>query len=185
MTDDNGKRQYHPAFRAIAWIVPMAAIAVIAALMLTGGDDDRINAAGIAPPVSADIPYIGFAEVDTVIAGANEAFGKKDYDETARLLTRARFFIHSGISEGIFDSMPVNLDLVLGLSEFYRGYPLKGILFVTTAVEAEPGNETYMWYLGMMHMSQGNGDEAKMWLEKTAAAGGKYSESAARALRKI
>lgn len=185
MTEDNGKRQYHPALRAIVWIVPLAAIAVIAVLMLTGGNEDRISATGIAPPVSADIPYMGFAEIDTVIAGANEAFERKNYDETARLLTRARFFIHSGISEGMFDHVPVNLDLVLGLSEFYRGYPLKGILFLTTAVEANPDNETYMWYLGMMHLSQGNRDEAKMWLEKTAGAGGKYSESAARALAEM
>ena len=182
MADDNGKRQYHPAFRAIAWTVPLAALAVIAVLLISGGNDDGVSAVEVDPPVPAEIPFTGFAEIDTVIAGANEAFERKDYDESARLLTRARFFIHSGISEGMFDSLPDNLELVLGLSEFYRGYPLKGILLVTAAAEVEPRNETYMWYLGLMHLSRGNRDEAKMWLKKTAASGGKYSESAARAL---
>jgi hypothetical protein len=184
MTGNNGKRQYHPAFRVMAWAVPLAALALIAVLLTAGGDRGRGRGGGIVvePPVSADIPYIGFAEIDTVLAGANEAFKKKDYDETARLLTRARFFINSGISEGMFTGMPRNLELVLGLSEFYRGYALKGILFVTAAAAAEPPDETCLWYLGLMHLSQGNRKEAKIWLERTAAIGGVYAERARTAL---
>ncbi len=185
MTDDNGKRQYHPAFRALTWIVPLAALAVIAVLLISGGDDGTGSGVEVRPPVSSGIQYIGFAEIDTVIAGANEAFEKKDYDEASRLLTRARFFIHSGISEGSFDSVPRNLDLVLGLSDFYRGFPLKGILYVTIAAEADPQNETYSWYLGLMHLSQKNRKEARMWLERTAAMGGVYSESAKTALEEM
>ena len=185
MTDNNVKRQYHPAFRALTWIVPLAALAIIAVLLIFGGDDKRGSGGEVRPPVSAGIPYIGFAEIDTVIAGANEAFEKKDYDEASRLLTRARFFIHSGISEGSFDSMPRNLDLVLGLSDFYRGFPLKGILYVTIAAEADPQNETYAWYLSLMHLSQKNKVDAKMWLERTATIGGVYSESAKTALEKM
>lgn len=185
MTDDNGKRQYHPAFRALAWAVPLAALAVIAILMIWGERGDRTSIIDIKPPDEAGIPYVGFAEIDTVIAGANESFTRKNYEETSRLLTRARFFIHSGISEGMLDTMPQNLELVLGLSEFYRGNTLKGILFVTTAVETEPRNGTYLWYLGLMHLSQGNKGEAGMWLERAAAAGGKYSESAKTALEEM
>jgi hypothetical protein len=185
MTDDNGKRQYHPAFRALAWAVPLAALVVIAVLLVSGDRDGKGSGIEIPPPASAGIPYIGFAEIDTLIAGATEAFEDKDYDETARLLSRARFFIHSGISEGTFDSVPRNLELILGLSEFYRGYPLKGILFVTAAAEIEPRNETYSWYLGMMHLSQGNNKEARKYLERTAALGGSYSESAGKALGEI
>ena len=182
MTDDNGKRQYHPALRALTWAVPLAALAMIAVLLISGDNDGNGGSIDISPPAAAVIPYIGFAEIDSVIAGANESFIREDYEETARLLTRARFFIHSGISEGMFDAAPQNLELVLGLSEFYRGNTLKGILFVTTAVEAEPQNGMYLWYLGMMYLSQGDKDEARMWLERTVAAGGKYSESAKTAL---
>jgi len=185
MTDDNGKRQYHPAFRALTWIVPLAALAVIAGLMISGGEEGRGSGIEIAPPPSAGIPYVGFAEIDTLIAGAAEAFEGKDYEETARLLSRARFFIHAGISEGRFDSLPRNLELILGLSEFYRGYPLKGTLFVTTAAEMEPQNETYSWYLSLMHLSQGNKIDARRYLERTAAIGGVYSESARTALEEI
>jgi hypothetical protein len=185
MTDDNGKKQYHPAFRAIAWAVPLTALAFIAFLLLTGDGNQTGSGVEIPPPASAEIPYIGFAQIDTIIAGANEAFEMKDYEETARLLSRARFFIHSGISEGRFDSMPRNLELILGLSEFYRGYALKGTLFVTTAAEADPQNETYAWYLGMMHLSLGNREEAKKYLERTAALGGIYAERARTTLAEI
>ena len=182
MADDNGKRQYHPAMRAMTWAVPLAALAISVILLISGGEAAKDRGIEISPPEEAVIAYIGFAEIDTVIAGANESFSGKDYDESARLLARARFFIHSGISEGKFDEMPDNLELVLGLSEFYRGNTLKGILFVTSAAETAPRNETYLWYLGMMHLSQGNDDEARIWLERTAAAGGKYAEQAKSAL---
>jgi hypothetical protein len=178
MTDDKGKRQYHPAFRALTWGLPIVALGIIAALLILGNGNDRAGSVEISPPATAGIPYVGFAEIDTIIAGATEAFGRKRYEETARLLTRARFFIHSGISEGRFDVMPPNLELILGLSEFYRGYPVKGILFVTSAATEEPMNETYSWYLGLMHLSQGNDREARMWLEKTASLGGVYADSA-------
>ena len=181
MTDDNGKRQYHPALRALTWAVPLAALVMIAVIMIWGGDDGKGGSIDISPP-AAVIPYVGFAEIDTVIAGANESFAGKNYEETSRLLTRARFFIHSGISEGMLSTMPQNLELILGLSEFYRGNTLKGILFVTTAAEAEPQNGMYLWYLGMMYLSQGDKNEARMWLERTVTAGGKYSESAKAAL---
>jgi hypothetical protein len=182
MADDNEKRQYHPALRAMTWVVPLAALVIIAVLLMSRGDSGKGGGIEISPPEGAVISYLGFAEIDTVIAGANESFSRKDYEETARLLTRARFFIHSGISEGMLDEMPDNLELVLGLSEFYRGNTLKGILFVTSAAETAPRNETYLWYLGMMHLSQGNDDEARMWLERTAAAGGIYAEPAKRTL---
>lgn len=182
MADDNEKRQYHPAMRAMTWIVPLAALVIIAVLLISGGDSGKDGGIEISPPEGVVIAYIGFAEIDTVIAGANESFSRKNYEETSRLLTRARFFIHSGISEGKFNEIPDNLELVLGLSEFNRGNTLKGILFVTSAAETAPRNETYLWYLGMMHLSQGNDSEARMWLEKTAAAGGKYAEPAKRTL---
>ena len=177
MTGDNAKRQYHPAFRAISWGVPLAALAVIAALLIFGGEGEKGSGVDVSPPARAGIPYVGFAEIDSIIAGATEAFEKRDYEESARLLSRARFFIHSGISEGRFDGVPRNLELILGLSEFYRGYPLKGILFVTSAAEVEPQNETYAWYLGLMHLSEGNIKDARKYLERTAAIGGIYSES--------
>ena len=185
MTDDNGKRQYHPAFRALTWIVPVAALAAIAFILLFGGGDDEGTGIEIVPPQPAGIPYVRFAEIDTLIAGATKAFERKDYDESARLLARARFFIHSGIREGRFDHMPANLELILGLSEFLRGYQLKGILFVTAAAETDPLNEMYAWYLGMMHLSKGNNKEAKEWFEKTAALGGLHAESARKALEEI
>ncbi len=80
---------------------------------------------------------------------------------------------------------PRNLELILGLSEFYRGYPRKGILLVTSAADAEPQNETYAWYLGQMHLSEGNKKDARKYLERTAAIGGIYSESAKAALEEM
>ncbi len=46
-------------------------------------------------------------------------------------------------------------------------------------------NETYAWYLGMMHLSEGNKEEAKKYLERTAALGGLYAESARMTLEEI
>ena len=146
MTDDNGKRQYHPAFRALTRGLPIAAAGIIAALLILGNGNESTGRVRITPPAEAGIPYVGFAEIDTIIAGAAEAFDRKRYDESARLLSRARFFIHSGISEGRFDGIPPNLELILGLSEFYRGYPVKGMLFVTSAAAAEPTNGTCLLY---------------------------------------
>ncbi len=177
MTGDNAQKRYHPAFRALSWGVPLAALAVIAALLFFGADGDRGSGVEVSPPTPAGISSVGFAEIDSIIAGATEAFEKRDYKESARLLSRARFFIHSGISEGRFGGVPRNLELILGLSEFYRGYPLKGILFVTSAAEVEPQNETYAWYLGLMHLSEGNKKDARKYFERTAALGGIYSDS--------
>ena len=185
MTGDNAQKRYHPAFRALSWGVPLAALAVIAALLLFGGEREKGSVVEVNPPASAGIPNTGFAEIDSIIAGATEAFEKRDYEESARLLARARFFIHSGISEGRFDGVPRNLELILGLSEFYRGYPLKGILLVTYATEMEPQNGTYAWYLSLMHLSEGNKKEARKYLERTAAIGGIYSESAKTALEEM
>ena len=176
MTGNNAQKQPHPAFRALTWGVPLAALAVIAALLIFGKGSGN-GGIDISPPARAGIPYVGFAEIDTIIAGASEAFEKGDYRESAALLSRARFFIQSGTSQGRFDGLPRNLELILGLSEFYRGYPEKGILIVTGAAEAEPRNESYLWYLGQLHLSEGNRKEARKYLVRTAAIGGIYSES--------
>lgn len=185
MAGNNEQKRQHPAFRVLSWGVPLAALAIIAALMIFGKNGERDSGVEISPPASAGIPYVGFAEIDSIIAGAAEAFEKGNYEESAGLLTRARFFIHSGISEDRFDGVPRNLELILGLSEFYRGYPLKGILFVTSAAAVEPQNETYAWYLGLMHLSEGNIKDAKKYLERTAAIGGIYSESSKTILEKM
>ena len=175
MTGNNAQKRPHPAFRVLSWGVPLAALAVIAALIIPGKNAQP--GGEVSPPARAGIPYVGFAEIDSIIAGASVAFEKGDYKESASLLTRARFFIRSGINEGRFDGLPRNLELVLGLSEFYRGYSGKGILIITGAAETDPENETYSWYLGQLHLSEGNRIEAKKYLERTAAMGGVYSES--------
>ena len=185
MTGNNAQKRYHPAFRWLSWGVPLAALAVIAAFLFSGGEEKKGSGVEVSPPAPAGITNTGFAEIDSIIAGATEAFEKRDYEESARLLSRARFFIHSGISEGRFDGIPRNLELILGLSEFYRGYPLKGILFVMCAAEVEPRNETYAWYLGLMHLSEGNNKDARKYLERAAALGGIYSDSSGKILEEM
>jgi tetratricopeptide (TPR) repeat protein len=185
MTGNSPRRGYNPAFRLISVGVPLAAIAAIAALLIFPGGREPGSMIEIKPPLSAGIPYVGFAEIDTTIAGGAEAFEEGDYDEAARLLSRARFFIHSGIMEGRFDRFPRNLELILGLSEFLRGYPPKGIEFVASAAETNPENETYSWYLGLMYLSQGSRDEAKKYLQRTAALDGIYSQSAVKILEEM
>jgi hypothetical protein len=177
MTGNNANKQLHPAYRVLTWGVPLVALAVIAFIMVSGREDKR-SGEEITPPAQAAIPYVGFAEIDSIISGASKAFEKGEYEESASLLARARFFIQSGIREERFDRLPRNLELILGLSEFYRGYPRKGIISVTSAVESEPQNETYRWYLGLMHLYEGNREDARKHLERTVAIGGIYSESA-------
>ncbi len=185
MTDNNAQKRYHPAFRGLSWGVPLAALAVIAAFLLFGEEEEKGRGVEVSPPAPAGIQNTGFAQIDSIIADATEAFEKRDYDESARLLSRARFFIHTGISERRLDVMPRNLELILGLSEFYRGYPLKGILLVTCAAEVEPRNETYAWYLGLMHLSEGNNKDARKYLERAAALGGIYSDSSGKILEEM
>ena len=155
------------------WIVPAAALAVVAALLLRG-EPDRTHTV-IAPPLEAKTLWVGYAEIDTIIAGAAEAFEAKDWKETSRLLSRARFFIESGIREGSFERVPPSLDLMLGLAEYNRGNYDKGISQVTAAAEAEPGSGMYPYYLGWMHLGTGNGGEARKSLERAAALGGRYA----------
>jgi hypothetical protein len=177
MTGDKVQKGPHPAFRALSWGLPLAALAVIAALLIFG-DDGGEEGTMVSPPSRAGIPYVGFAEIDSIIAGGADAFEKGDYDGSAALLARARFFIASGIREGRFAGMPRNLELILGLSQYYRGYPEKGIEMVMGAAEAEPRSEICSWYLGRMLLSEGDAEGARKYLERTAALGGMYSESA-------
>jgi tetratricopeptide (TPR) repeat protein len=178
MHAENRKDQYHPALRAAMWIIPLAALAVIAAALIGGGSGDEPGKISIVPPEEAGIPYVGFAEIDTVIAGGSSAFQQRRYDEASRLLSRARFFIQSGIREGRFDSMPPNLEMILGLADYLRGYPLKGILYLTAAADSDPDNAEYTWYLGQMLLAEGKGEEAEKWLRKTVSLGGAHSAEA-------
>jgi TPR repeat protein len=185
MPAENGNNQYHPALRALMWVVPAAALVVIVIALVAGGGGPAGDAVVIDPPAGVDIPWIGFAQIDTLIAGASDAFVARRYEETSRLLSRARFFIHSGIREGQFEQVPPRLELILGLADWYRGFPLKGILYVTSAAEADPENGTYAWYLGRMHLGRGNREDAVKWLEKAAEAGGEHAGEAKALLQEL
>ncbi len=165
--ESNGKR-YHPLLRAMTWAVPLAALAVIAGFMLAGNGGGG-SVVTVTPPASARISPVGMADIDSIIAGGSEAFRSEDYDEAARLLSRARFFIRSGISEGKFEAMPTNLDLVLGLSEFYRGYPDRAVAYLSEAAREEPGDCDCALYLGLVHLSRGEKKPAREFLERAAA----------------
>jgi len=179
---------YHPAVRALGWALPAVAAAAAALILLAGGDGDPPRAerlARISPPASIDVPPVGFADIDTILAGGVEAFEERDFDESARLLSRARFFVESGIREGVFDRLPPNLELAIGLSEFYRGYPVRAAESLESAVDDDPGDETAAWYLARIYLETGREDEARKMLEKVAALGGVYSASARDRLEKM
>ena len=117
-------------------------------------------------------------EIDTIIAGASEAFGDKDWDETARLLARARFFIESGVREGEFAAVPPRLDLILGLAEYNRGNHETGITRAKAAAEAEPENDACQYFLGWMYHGIGDDGEAAGYFERAAAMNGRFSRQA-------
>ena len=184
MKDDNAGKRYHPALRTLIWAVPLAAVAIILFLQISSRRHVK-GTVEIRPPATASIPYLGHAEVDSLITGGSGAFERGDYNESARLLTRARFFIRAGISENIFGGMPRNLELILGLSEYYRGYPAKGIEAVTHAAASDPRDSTYAWYLALMHLLEGNRAEGEWWLEKASSLSGIHADSAREMLEKL
>ena len=60
MSGENGKRQYHPAFRLLTWAVPLLAAAAVIVLLMAGEGEDAGRAVEITPPPAAGIPYVGF-----------------------------------------------------------------------------------------------------------------------------
>ncbi len=175
------------AARALGWALPALALAVLVVLLLNGnggnGGPDGDRRERIPPPASLSIPPVNYAEIDTILAGGVAAFNRHDYEEAARLLSRARFFIKAGVSEGAFSGIPENLDLAIGLSELYRGRDERAVESLEKAVSDYPLDETAAWYLALVCIETGDRERAKSALEKVAAMGGVYSVSAKERLR--
>lgn len=184
MNAERAPGPYHPVFRLLAVLVPAVAAVVIALIVL----QRRAEAPGEAetasprPPDAVEIPWVSFAPIDTIIAGGVEAFRREDWDEAARLLSRARFFTESGIREGSIDSLSDNIDLYIGLAEFYRGYVDRGIENAYREVERDPLDGRARWYLASMLLAAGRRAEARSHLETLKGIGGPWGARAASAL---
>lgn len=181
MHAERGPKAYHPAFRVLALLVTAAAVVVIALYMperLARRSAPALSPAAFEPPSDLRVPFVSFAPIDSIIAGGSEAFARGDYHEASRLLGRARFFIESGMREGVFSSPPDNLDLLIGLSDFYRGYAERGIESAERAVRRDPLDETALWHLGSMLLAAGRAHEARGYFETVAGLDGRYAAQA-------
>ena len=187
MSTGPGHRPYHPAFRPLAVLVPAVAAVAIALLLWQRhtGRPPAVDTASIPPPAAVEISWVAFAPIDTIIAGGADAFRRGDWDEAARLLSRARFFTDSGIREGSIASEPDNLDLFIGLAEFYRGYPDRGIESAAREIERDPLDEQARWYLASMLIAAGRGKEARSHLETLEGMGGTRAAQAREALGRL
>jgi hypothetical protein len=165
-------------------MVPAAALIVIV-ILWWGKREEEPEKQPFNPPVAVNIQPIGFGTVDSILAGGSRAFLAGDYEEAARLLSRAHFFIRTGISEGEIDSFPQNLELFLGLSQFYRGVRERGAEYLESEVENYPRSDPPRWYLALIYLETGKTEEAREQLERVAALGGLHSTAARELLGKI
>ena len=187
MNTEPERRTYHPVYRLLAVIVPAAAAIAVALLLWQrhAGHHRLVDTSSVAPPAAVDIAWVSFAPIDSIIAGGADAFRRGDWSEAARLLSRARFFTESGIREGAIAGEADNLDLFIGLAEFYRGYPDRGIENAAREVERDPLDEQARWYLASMLIAAGRKEEARSHLETLAGMGGTRASEAREALDRL
>jgi tetratricopeptide (TPR) repeat protein len=186
MNSGSEPRQYHPAYRLLAVLVPAAALVAIALLLWQRQSGPHaVDTSSVLPPDTVEISFVSFAPIDTMIVGGADAFARGDFSEAARLLSRARFFTESGIREGSIARMADNIDLYIGLAEFYRGYPERGIENVGREVERDPLDGQARWYLAEMLIAMGRRKEARSHLETLAGAGGPWGARAQAALSRL
>lgn len=180
-------RPYHPVFRLLAGLAPVAALIAIALLSWHrhAGRSREVDPSSVQPPAAVEVSWVAFAPIDTIIAGGAEAFRRGDWNEAARLLSRARFFTESGIREGSIERGSDNIDLYIGLAEFYRGYVDRGIENVAREVERDSLDGQARWYLASMLIAAGRRKEARSHLETLAGIGGPWGARARAALDEL
>jgi nitroreductase len=171
----------------LAWLMPaLAAAAIITILIFLPRKDARLPetgfAPGVEPPPAAYIPFVDHPGIDTLIAGGSRAFARRDYLEAERLLTRARFFVESGINVGEIKEFPTGLSFFAGLSACYRGFPDKGLPMIEEEVERDPAGAMYLYYLAHIKMAEGKKDEGRKFLSRAAMGTGPYGDLAKKEL---
>ncbi|MDD3643876.1 MAG: hypothetical protein PHQ19_10480, partial [Candidatus Krumholzibacteria bacterium] len=87
--------------------------------------------------------------------------------------------------EGAIEKGSDNLDLYIGLAEFYRGYPARGIESAGREVERDPLDGRARWYLASMLLAEGRREEARSHLETLAGTDGAWAARAREALEEL
>ena len=173
------KKQLKPTY--LPRMMPIGGIIILLALLiplLMGKKHEYRGLASVEPPLAMKIYATGYTSIDSLLNDGLRSFSRKNYEEAARLLTKAHFYWTVKIREGSQEPYPEDLRFYIGLSEFYRGYPAKGAPYLEEEERANRYEAKYPWYLAHLYIAQVRYGDARNELEKVIALNGSYSREA-------
>ncbi|UCF05265.1 MAG: hypothetical protein JSV33_15320 [bacterium] len=185
MDNDNRQTVRKPPFSFLIRFVPIAAIVVLLMFLipLLGNRhplEDKPYY--IEPPIAMKGSRIRFGQIDTLVNRGLRQFDSRNYEEAARILSKAHFLASVKIKEKETTLYPVDLRFYLGLAHFYRGEAEKGIPFLEEEEKQARREEKYPWYLAHLYLAAGHPDKARAALERVVELNG---ASASKAQQKI
>jgi len=169
-------------------MMPIGGIIILLALLLPllmGKKHEDGGLAKVEPPLAMKMYATGYASIDSLLNEGLRHFGRREYEDAARMLAEAHFFWSVKIREGSQEPYPEDLRFYLGLSEFYRGYPAKGAPYLEEEERAHPYEARYPWFLAHCYIAQGRFEGARTELEKVVRLGGSWSAEAREKLRRL
>lgn len=170
-----------PPFQFLTRLIPLAVIAVMLMLLLphlkrgTAVNELLVN---VEPPIGLQTYNTASDTLNTLLYDGLKRFGRKDYDEAARLLSKAYFFSTVKMRKKEFSSYPEDLRFYFGLTYFYRNQAAKGIPLLEEEALKEPDDEKYPWYLAHLYLAVGENEKAADRFQAVVSLGGSLSAAA-------
>jgi len=177
-----------PPFAFLSRYVPLAVIAALLIMLLprlVRRPPTSRDGTGPEPPVVLTLYRTENAWMDSLSNEGLRRFGSEDWNNAVRLLGEAHFHYSVMIREGYADSYPEDLRFYLGLSHYYGGQAEKGIALLEEAVEDDPLEPKYRWYLALIRLAGGDSLAAREHLERVVRLEGYYSDEAREMLVKF
>jgi tetratricopeptide (TPR) repeat protein len=172
----------------ISRLMPVGGIFVLLAILLPLLMDKKHEyrgLAGVEAPLAMKRFATGYASTDSVLNEALRDFSQKNYQEASRLFGRVHFFWAVDIREGRQKAYPEDLRFYLGLAEFYRGFPARGVPYLEEEEQANPYEAKYPWYLAHLYIAESRFGEARAELEKVIRIGGPFAPEAREKIQKL
>lgn len=186
MTETGAAENRKPPFQFLTRLVPLAVIVVMLMLLLPhlkqrAPVSERF--ATVEPPLALQTYNTVSDSLNTLLYEGLKHFGRKDYDEAARLLAQAHFFCSVKVKEKKLHSYPRDLRFYLGLAYYYRDQAAAGIPLLEEEEGDAPDKEKYPWYLAHLYLAAGDNVKAEEKLERVITLGGPFAAAAGEKLK--
>jgi len=180
-----GLKKHTKSLEKIAYAATIVVLLLLLIPAIRGRRGELEKLSNVEPPLAMKVFSTGYDSIDSLLNEGIRLFGKGNYSEAARKLSKAHFHLSVMIREGQISNYPDELLLYLGLAQFYRGRLVDGARFLAEGEEKSPDDERYPWYLAHIYIAQGKLDRAMEKLEKVAGLGGEYEKQARLKLKKL